>query len=61
MSVTTETEERIDCPVLAEHCTYYLYQCDSNGEVAICYCSHPQNKNEYEGNCAALLCPCLVY
>ena len=54
---TTEIEGREDCPVLNAHCKYYTYRCDSNGEVAICYCTHPDNVNDYEGNCTRTLCP----
>ena len=25
--------------------------------MAICFCSHPQNPNKYEGNCTLQLCP----
>ena len=58
MTITTETEGCEDCPVITAHCNYYSYQCDSNGEVAICHCSHPDNKDsEHEGNCTHTLCP----
>ncbi len=46
-----------DCPVLNAYCKHYFYQHDSNGQVAICYCSHPNNINNYEGNCIHMLCP----
>ena len=45
------------CPVITAECEFYMYQFDSNGEVAICYCNHPDNKNDYEGNCEHALCP----
>lgn len=58
MSITTETEERDDCPVLLAHCKYYSYQYDSFGDVVICHCSHPDNADsEHEGNCTHTLCP----
>ncbi len=57
MSITTNTEEREDCPVIQAHCNYYCYQCDNNGEVAICYCKHPDNPTDTEGNCSLNLCP----
>ena len=43
-----EPEDNEDCPVLGKHCEHYCYQYDSNDEVAICFCSHPENTNEYE-------------
>lgn len=57
MSITTEAEGREDCPMIEAHCNYYMYQCDPNGEVAICHCSHPDNPDEHEGNCTHTLCP----
>lgn len=53
----TEIEGREDCPVIEAHCKYYNYQYDSNGELVISFCSHPDNPNEYEGNCQHSLCP----
>ena len=53
----TETEGREDCPVIKAHCEHFMYQCDNNGEVAICYCKHPENENNDEGNCTYPLCP----
>ncbi len=50
-------EEREPCPIIEAHCDYYGYQCDSNGEVAISYCSHTDNPTEVEGNCTHALCP----
>jgi hypothetical protein len=50
-------EGREDCPVLNAHCKFYSYQCDSNGDVAISHCSHPDNINDREGNCTHTLCP----
>lgn len=49
--------EKEKCPVIIACCNYYSYQCDSNGEVAICHCSHPDNKDDFEGNCTHKLCP----
>ena len=57
MSITTETEGREDCPVIEASCIYYAYQCDRNGEIAICFCSHEDNPNISEGNCSHTLCP----
>ena len=49
---------REDCPVIAGSCDHYMYQCDSNGEVAICHCKHPDNPDgDHEGNCTHTLCP----
>ena len=45
------------CPVLGTYCERYAYQCDSNGDVAICYCNHSDNHNDYEGSCTDTLCP----
>lgn len=56
-ALTTETEGREDCPVIASHCEFYGYQCDSNGEIAICYCAHKDNPGNHEGNCTHTLCP----
>lgn len=56
----TETEGRMNCPVIDMHCEYFAYQCDSNGEIAISYCSHPKNKSGTEGNCINELCPKLA-
>lgn len=50
-------EGREDCPVLTAQCDYYSYQCDDNGDVAICHCSHPDNPEDTEGNCLHTLCP----
>lgn len=57
MTITTETEGREDCPIIQAHCMYYGYQCDSNGDIAICFCSHPDNPDNHEGNCRHQLCP----
>lgn len=56
----TETEGRLNCPVIDMHCEYFAYQCDRNGEIAISHCGHPENKSETEGNCIKELCPKLV-
>jgi len=45
------------CPVINKHCDYFAYQCDSNGEVAISHCGHPENSSDFEGNCTSQLCP----
>lgn len=50
-------KEGEDCPVISAECEYYSYQLDSNEEVAICHCTHPNNPNEHEGNCTHTLCP----
>lgn len=55
--VDDENEGRLDCPATNKHCDYYGYQCDSNGEVAIEHCSHPDNSKDEEGNCTSLQCP----
>lgn len=57
MTITTDDEGREDCPVITAQCKYYSYQCDSNGEIAIGRCSHPDNENGHEGNCTYALCP----
>lgn len=45
------------CPVLLGICEHFIYQCDNNGEVAISHCKHPDNSNDYEGNCTTEYCP----
>lgn len=45
------------CPIITAECDHYLYQLDSNGEVAISHCKHPDNPSDYEGNCNYTLCP----
>lgn len=46
-----------DCHITNSHCDYYGYQLDSNDEVAIDHCCHPENPTETEGNCTTALCP----
>jgi len=53
----TETEGREDCPVIKKHCEYYAYQCDSNGDVNLTHCTHPDNIDDHEGNTISSLCP----
>jgi len=45
------------CDVIKAECEHYIYQLDSNGEVAIRYCTHTDNPSKYEGNCNHTLCP----
>jgi hypothetical protein len=52
-----QAEGRIDCHVIEAQCDHYSYQCDSNGEVAISHCTHPDNPSDYEGNCTHAKCP----
>lgn len=40
-----------------DQCQHFNAVHDNNGEIAICYCNHPNNQSDYEGNCAAALCP----
>ena len=48
------------CPVIHAKCHYYAYQEDSNGDVAIEHCSHPDNPEApFEGNCRAEICPAI--
>ena len=50
--------ERIQ-QIFVEQCGYYCYERDSNGEIAISYCCHPENQSDYEGNCRQSICPLL--
>jgi len=59
-STDVETEDREKCPVTKSYCEHYIYQCDSNGEVAIDHCCHPENHKDEEGNCTASLCPFFI-
>jgi len=52
-----DTPDKNPCPVIGRVCENYTYQCDSNGEVAICHCTHPENESEFEGNCTRDRCP----
>ena len=54
-----EIEKREPCPVSGKQCKFYIYQLDSNGEVAICHCTHKENLDPSEGNCTKGLCPLL--
>ncbi|MDH5572770.1 MAG: hypothetical protein OEY89_13470 [Gammaproteobacteria bacterium] len=45
------------CPVVDDQCKFYIWQEDSNGEVAIDHCTHKDNPSDYEGNCKSELCP----
>lgn len=47
------------CPVINALCRFYTYtyQEGRNGDVVICYCDHPDNTSECEGNCTRALCP----
>ena len=45
------------CPVINQKCRFYCYQKDRNGEVVVCFCNHPDNQNDREGNCTSALCP----
>ena len=49
--------ESVPCPVTNERCEHFIFQEDSNGEVAICHCTHSDNADECEGNCTVELCP----
>ena len=54
----TQAEGRVDCPVIGSHCQHYGYQLDSNGEVAIEHCAHPEHPEpEHEGNVQFMKCP----
>jgi hypothetical protein len=57
MTVSLESGAKENCPVLKTSCSFYSYQCDRNGEVVVCFCSHPDNPKDVEGNCLASLCP----
>lgn len=62
VEVTDPSERRFtsdmeQCPVTESLCGHYSCQLDSNGEVAIEHCSHPENSKDEEGNCTSLLCP----
>ena len=51
------TDGREKCPVIDDHCKHFAYQLDRNGEVAITYCTHSENKDDREGNTTGSLCP----
>jgi hypothetical protein len=40
-------------------CGYFIYQCDSNGEIAIWYCNllGKEEGKDHEGNCGSYSCP----
>lgn len=57
MTMLLESEDFL---AYSEKCVHYENQKDCNGDVALVFCNHPDNKNQYEGNCAFLLCPLLV-
>ena len=38
-------------------CKYYVDQKDQNGDIAICFCNHPDNPDDREGNCRHSICP----
>lgn len=44
-----------------KHCGHFGCQHDSNGEIAISFCSHPDNLTETEGNCTPKLCPLPIH
>ena len=39
------------------NCKYYSTQKDRNGDVVLVYCTHPENPDNYEGNCQQKFCP----
>jgi len=53
--MTDQIQQAIN--VIEANCDYYSYQCDNNREVVICYCNHPDNTDDHEGNCTHSLCP----
>lgn len=40
-----------------EYCEHLITQTDNSGCVAICFCTHDDNADDYEGNCTKELCP----
>ena len=46
-------------------CPYFLWQSESHREddsdesISICFCNHPENPSECEGNCEKEICPLL--
>jgi hypothetical protein len=56
-SMERVNENNKKCPATNEYCGFYSYACDSNGEVAINHCGHPDNSKLGEGNTTTLLCP----
>ena len=40
-----------------DNCKYFNGQRDSNNDMVLTYCSHPENKSKDEGNCSHTLCP----
>jgi hypothetical protein len=46
------------CHVIDAVCNDYCYQYEINStSIAIEFCNHKDNPNEYEGNCKMELCP----
>jgi len=52
-----EKEQQEKCPAINDECNHYSYQLDNCGQVAIEYCTHPENSKDEEGNCTSFLCP----
>ena len=45
------------CPATNQECKFFEYQTDRNDDVAITFCNHPDNQNEFEGNTKYTWCP----
>jgi len=53
----SDPDVRVHCPAIMAPCDHYIFQTDSNDEVAIDHCKHPENSKDGEGNTTSLLCP----
>jgi hypothetical protein len=51
------------CEHYKSRCPHYIYQTDSNGWIAICYCNvlGKDSEKAHEGNCGQYECPLDVY
>lgn len=57
MVIKTQGRSELFLIIPEENCKYFECQRDSNADIAISYCKHPDNKSDYEGNCTHALCP----
>ena len=48
--------KKYECQIY-NNCKYYHCQSDRNGDVAIEFCSHPENSDKQEGNIRKSICP----
>lgn len=43
-----------------KYCKHFICQHDSNGEIAINHCKHPDNVSDHEGDCTPKRCPLVL-